>query len=127
MAASDGHPAGHSVFQEKREAERVPTPTKLVGEVMAFQPMTITEISRGGAALETVFPLQLDSLHDLRFTLGDQPVVLKGRVVHSRIADLESGLVKYHSGVEFVDPPDRAATMIEGFVELLKEKRLTVP
>lgn len=37
---------------------------------MVFQPVAIREIGRGGAQVETVFPLQLDSLHDFRLTLG---------------------------------------------------------
>ena len=42
----------------------------LQGEVMVFQPMLIKEISLGGALVETRFPLHLNSLHDLRLTLG---------------------------------------------------------
>ena len=54
-----------------RERERVPILGSLRGEVMVFQPMTILDISRGGAQIETAFPLQLDSLHDFRLTLND--------------------------------------------------------
>ena len=56
---------------------------------MVFQPMAIKEISRGGAQVETGFPLQLDSLHDFRLTLGDRSVVVKGRVVHCSISDVD--------------------------------------
>ena len=54
----------------KRDTERVPVPSPLYGEVKVFQPMTILDVSRGGAQIETPFALQLDSLHDFRISLG---------------------------------------------------------
>jgi hypothetical protein len=54
----------------KRDTERVPMPSPLNGEVKVFQPMTILDISRGGAQIETPYALQLDSLHDTG-SLGD--------------------------------------------------------
>ena len=41
----------------RRDSERVEILGELRGEVMVFQPMTITEISGGGAQIETPFPL----------------------------------------------------------------------
>ncbi|MEE2613328.1 MAG: hypothetical protein VX975_05855, partial [Acidobacteriota bacterium] len=49
------------------DTERVKILGGLQGEVMVYQPMTIMEISRGGAQIETSFPLQLGSLRDLRW------------------------------------------------------------
>ncbi len=46
MAASD-----------KRDTERLEILGELLGEVMVFQPMSIKEISNGGAQVETGFPL----------------------------------------------------------------------
>ena len=43
----------------------------------------------GGAQIETMFPLHLDSLHDFRLTLGDRSIVVKGRVAHCSISDVE--------------------------------------
>ena len=40
--------------------------------MMVFQPMLIKEIGLGGATVETRFPLHLNSLHDLRLTLGER-------------------------------------------------------
>ena len=74
---------------------------------MVFQPMAIKEISRGGAQVETGFPLQLDSLHDFRLTLGDRSVVVKGRVVHCSISDVDQEIVLYRSGIEFIEPSER--------------------
>jgi len=93
---------------------------------MVFQPMAIKEISVGGAQVETAFPLHLDSLHDLRLTLGDRSVVVKGRVVHCSISDVEQEGVVYRSGVEFIEPPDRVHGVIAGFIEAVRAGRRAV-
>jgi c-di-GMP-binding flagellar brake protein YcgR len=88
---------------------------------MVFQPTAIKQMSHGGMQVETGFPLQLDSLHDFRLTLGDRSVVVKGRVAHSRISDVDQDIVTYRTGVEFIDMSDRVATAIASFVnELVK-------
>jgi hypothetical protein len=110
-------------FDDKRDTERVQILGELRGEVMVFQPMAIKEISRGGAQVETAFPLQLDSLHEFRLTLGDQSVVVKGRVVHCSIIDVEQELVVYRSGLEFVEPSERIAAVILGFLEAIQAGR----
>src|SRR5688572_28208359 len=70
---------------ETRDRERVPILGELRGEVMVFQAMTVLDISYGGAQIETAFPLQLDSLHEFRLTLGERSIVVKGRIAHSHI------------------------------------------
>jgi hypothetical protein len=90
---------------------------------MVFAPMSIKEISRGGIQVETGFPLQLDSLHEFRLTLDDQSIVLKGRVVHCSISDVDQELVIYRSGVEFIEPPDRVQDVIVDFIDAMKGRR----
>ncbi len=109
--------------QYKRVSERVPILGELHGEVMVFQPMGIKEISRGGVQVETGFPLQLDSLHEFRLTLGDQSVVVKGRVAHCSISDVDQEIVLYRSGVEFVELSDRVNMVITEFINALKSGR----
>jgi hypothetical protein len=108
---------------DKRDDERVPILGELHGELMVFQPMLIKEISRGGATIETRTPLHLNSLHDLRLTLGDRSVVVKGRVVHSRISDVDQDIVTYRTGVEFIEPSERIVGVIEQFLETVKTDR----
>jgi c-di-GMP-binding flagellar brake protein YcgR len=108
---------------ENRDRERVPILGHLRGEVMVFQPMTILDISNGGAQIETAFPLLLDSLHEFRLTLGDLSVVVKARIAHCHVGDLEEERVGYRTGVEFVDPPEHAQQAIREFVESLKAQR----
>lgn len=110
--------------ENKRDAERVQILGELRGEVMIFQPMVIKEVSCGGAQVETSFPLQLDSLHEFRLTLGDRSVVVKGRVAHCHISDVDQELVTYRSGLEFIEPSERVYSVIVDFIEAIKAGRL---
>ena len=109
--------------EDKRDTERVQILGELRGEITVFQPMAIKEISRGGAQVETGFPLQLDSLHEFRLTLGDRSVVVKGRVAHCTITDVEHELVLYRSGIEFIEPTKRVFSVIADFIEAIKSGR----
>ena len=108
---------------DKRDTDRIEILGELNGEVMVFQPTTIKEISRGGAQVETSFPLHLDSLHDFRLTLGDRSIVIKGRVAHCSISDVEQEGVIYRTGIEFIEPSDRVYTVISDFIEAIKTGR----
>jgi c-di-GMP-binding flagellar brake protein YcgR len=84
---------------------------------MVFQPTAVLQMSHGGMQVETAFPLQLDSLHDFRLTLGDRSVVVKGRVAHSRISDVDQDIVTYRTGVEFIELSERVQTAIAAFID----------
>lgn len=115
-----------SAPEEKRDRERVEILGELHGEVMIFQPLSIKEISHGGCLVETVFPLHINSLHDIRLTLGERSVVLKGRVAHCRISDVDQEIVHYRSGVEFIEPSERIREAIVHFIEAIKAGRRLV-
>ncbi len=108
---------------DKRDADRIPILGQLHGEMMIFQPMVVREIGRAGATVETAYPLQINSLHELRLTLGDRSVVVKGRVAHSRISDVDQEIVTYRSGMEFVEMSDRVEAAIGAFLEAVKTSR----
>ena len=110
---------------EKRDLERVPLEGQVRGEVMVFQPMTILDISLGGAQIETAFALQLDSLHDFRLSLGDRSVVVKGRIAHCHIGELTDVTALYRTGVEFVELSEHARHAIVDFVRATKHSRST--
>jgi len=84
---------------------------------MVYQPSAVCQMSHGGMQVETGFPLQLDSLHDFRLTLGDRSVVVKGRIAHSRISDVDQDIITYRSGVEFIEPSERVAASIQVFAD----------
>jgi len=108
---------------ERRDFERIAILGSLTGEMMVYQPITIREIGVGGASIETSYPLHLDSLHDLRLTLGNRSIILKGRVVHSRVSDMDQEAVVYRSGLEFVEASDRARVAIIDYITELKTHR----
>ena len=110
----------------KRDTDRIQILGELHGEVMIFQPMTIKEVSRGGAQIETGFPLHLDSLHEFRLTLGDRSIIVKGRVAHCSISDVEQEVIIYRSGIEFVEPSERVDTVITDFIAAVQEGRRAV-
>ena len=110
-------------YDETRDTERIPILGELHGEVMVFQATTIKEISRGGAQVETVFPLHVDSLHQFRLSLGDRSVVVKGRIAHCSIRDVDQEVVTYRSGIEFVEPSPRVYSVISDFIEWIKDSR----
>ncbi|HLT18656.1 MAG TPA: PilZ domain-containing protein [Thermomicrobiales bacterium] len=108
---------------ERRSGDRVPILGELTGGVMVFQPMVITEIGTGGMQIETHTQLQLDSLHEFRLPLDEHSVIVKGRVVHCRISDVDTDRVVYRTGVEFLDPSDHARTALAAYVQRLKAAR----
>lgn len=109
-----------------RFGERIEILGDLQGEVMVFEKLVIRQISAGGAQVETRFPLHLNSLHTFRLTLGERSVVVKGRVVHSRVSDIEQDVIAYRSGIEFVEPSEPVADAISGFVETIRRQRAGV-
>jgi hypothetical protein len=111
----------------KRDNERVPFPRQLNGEVMVFQPMTILDVSQGGSQVETPFPLQVDSLHDFRLSLGERSVVVKGRIAHCHIGELNEGIVLYRTGIEFIEPSEHVSGAIAEFLEALRLSREPQP
>ena len=102
--------------EEKREAPRVSLTGQVNGKVLVLQPMAVREVSQRGALVETRFPLHLNSLIDLRLELGDRSVIVKGRVVHSVIADVDDDVLVYWNGVEFVEPSEHASAAIAEFL-----------
>ena len=109
----------------KRASERVPIRGTLHGDIMVFEPLLVREVSRMGASIETSFPMQIDSLHDVRLTLGDVSVVLKGRVAHSHVSDISSDIVTYRTGLEFVEPSAPVLGVLTTFLDELKASRAT--
>ena len=102
----------------KRQTERLEILGDLLGEAMVFQPMSIKELSLGGAQVETGFPLHVDSLHEFRLTLSDRSVVIKGRIAHCRISDIDQ-----EAGIEFIEPAERVATVVSEFIDAVRNGR----
>jgi len=108
---------------QTRLGPRVPILGRLGGDITVVEPMAVKELGLGGATIETRFALVIDSLHELRLTLGQRTVVVKGRVVHSHIADIDADVVAYQSGIEFVDAPDYVQDTISAYLDALRTSR----
>lgn len=109
--------------ESTRRIERLEILGEVKGEVMVFQPMLIKQLSPFGALIQTAFPLQVDSLHDLRLALGELPIVVKARIVHSHISEVEDEGVSYAVGVEFVQPSEHVVEAIKTFVAALAARQ----
>jgi hypothetical protein len=104
----------------QRDSDRIPILGTLQGEVKVYQPTTVHQVSLGGMQVETAFPLHLDSLYDFRLTLRERSIVIKGRVAHSRIIDVDQDIVMYRSGIEFIEPSEPVLQAITALVEELR-------
>jgi hypothetical protein len=102
---------------DKRRTERMEILSEPKGEMTVYQPIALTEIGRGGAKVETAYPLQIDSLHDFRFTLEDRSIVVKGRVVHATVRRVDNQETLYRAGIEFIHPPERVVEAIGEFMD----------
>lgn len=103
----------------RRAHERHDLPGLVPGEMKIYHSMAIRQLSGGGALIEIGVPLQIDSAHDFKLTLGEQSVVVKGRVVHSHISTVGMDRVTYHTGIEFVALSEPVAQAIEAYVRTL--------
>ncbi len=65
----------------------------------------------------------MDSLHEFRLSLGDRSVVVKGRVAHCSISDVDQEVVTYRSGIEFIELSDRVFAVIADFIDAIKTGR----
>jgi hypothetical protein len=110
------------VSDDRRGAERINLLGTVQGDVLIIQSTEIRQISPGGMLVETRFALTVESLHDFRLILAD-PVVVKGRVAHSRISDVVHDAVFYQSGIEFIEPSAEVSAAIAHFIDSLKTQR----
>jgi hypothetical protein len=109
--------------ENRREDERIQILGELPGDATVHQAISVKELSRLGAQIESTFPLQLNSLHEFRIALGSQSVIVKGRVVHCRIQDIDSEAVVYRAGIEFIDLPGWVANALDRFLDAVKTGR----
>lgn len=115
--------AGDRVIEDRRRSERLEILGDLHGEVTVIEEVEAREMGANGVLIETRAPLQINSLHMLRLVLGDRPVVVKGRVVHCHVAEVDQDAVLYRAGIEFVDLQEPVHAAIREFLHLVKAVR----
>lgn len=109
-------------MRDHRRFARLPIEGSLTGDITVALPLEVTQISAGGALIETDRPLRLESLHELRFSLEGAALVVMGRVVHSRVADLLGDGLTYESGLEFINPPAHVQDAIRGLLARISDE-----
>lgn len=90
---------------ERRRSPRVDLLGLVSGRLLtADTEVVVRDMSLGGLATETPFPLEKGSVHDLRLTLGDGAAVdLRARVMHCRNIAAEGEEPRYFTGFQFID------------------------
>ena len=113
--------------QERRRSPRIELLGQLHGRVVAYDvSVVVRNVSLGGMSLESAFPFTVGVVHAFRLTLGDRSLIVKGRVAHCSISDVDQELVTYRSGIQFVEPSERVIEVISGFIEAIKDGRRAI-
>lgn len=108
-------------MRDHRRFTRLPVEGSLTGDITVALPLVVTQISAGGVLVETDRPLRLESLHELRLNVDGLPLVVSGRVVHSRVVDLAADTLTYESGLEFISPSAHAQDEIRAVLLRLSD------
>jgi PilZ domain len=108
----------------RRKDERIEILGEMPGAATVLSKVFVRELSVSGAQVDVTQPLQLNSLHLFKFMLGDQAVVVSGRIAHIHIEDVDPDVLIYRAGVQFVDVPERVTHRLTEFLEALKAGRL---
>jgi hypothetical protein len=101
---------------DERRAPRTQLHRALTGEVTVYRPLLVSDLSSGGARVETDVALRVNSIRVFRLNFGDQTVVVQGRITHARVRRLDDATVAYTSGVEFVGVQPSVRETIDRFL-----------
>lgn len=102
---------------DRRRELRIDLLADLQGHLITLdEQVTVRQVGLGGMTIETTAPLSPRVVHDFRLTLGGETVIIKGRVMHSRVS-VKQDAVTYLSGVQFVDTVPDALDALRRFVE----------
>lgn len=107
----------------RRQHPRLQIAGGTAGDVWVPQPTVILELSETGMQVETAFRFPIGAVHDFRLALGEHEVVARGRVVHSRITDVDREGVTYVSGVTFVDGDADLMAAIAEYLRGARDRR----
>jgi PilZ domain len=107
----------------RRHSERIQLLGDLPGAATVQQSILVKELSSGGAQIQASVPLVLNAIHEFRLALGSLTVIVKGRIVHCCIEEVDADGLVYRAGVEFVDMPDWVSNALTDFLAALKDGR----
>jgi len=87
---------------DRRGKPRFEIVGELWGSVDVSAALTVVNLGRGGALLESAVPLPLESVHAVLVVTDEESHTVTLRVRHTT-PDAQTGRRRYLSGVEFVD------------------------
>lgn len=90
----------------------------LHGQVVSLDmPISVTEISLGGFAMETTCEFPPGAVHEFRLTFNDESVTLRARVVFCRRGYAPGDSSIYVTGLEFVDHPSDGRSAVTDLID----------
>ncbi len=106
---------------ERRRSTRVEILGRLHGLVVSLDvPVTVTDLSLGGMAIETPVAFPMGAVQEFQLTLGDgSPVVLLGRVVRSQNSAPGGAPPVYVTGIQFIDEEPAENDQVGGLIDKL--------
>jgi len=106
------------IEEDRRQTPRVDLLREFQGHLLALdEAVTVQQLGPGGITVVAAVPLSPSNIHDLRLTLDDVVISVRGRVAHTR-AVVDGDDVSYVSGLAFVDLPAETLAIIEHFIGL---------
>jgi hypothetical protein len=101
---------------DRRQAPRIDLLVDVRGDLIALnEAARVLQLSARGMMVETTVPLSPRDTHEFRLSLTGQPIQVKTRVIHSRVA-VDRDDVTHVSGLEFIDMDAAVVSEIEGFI-----------
>jgi len=106
---------------ERRRSTRVEILGRLHGLVVSLDvPVTVTDLSLGGMAIETPVAFAVGAVQEFQLTMGDgSPVVLLGRVIRSENSTPAGAPPVYATGIQFIDEESPDASQVGDIIDKL--------
>lgn len=111
---------------EKRRFQRFPVGGSVKGRVKAFYEASLMNVSLGGALIEHAQIVRPGGTSYLILLLSGREVSLRCFVAWSRVnrpevqPDGERALI-FHSGLQFLDPPQEAQQLLNNYIDSLRD------
>ena len=98
-------PSAARMPRERRRSARVAILGRLHGVAVSLDvPVTVTDLSLGGMAIETPVSFPVGALQEFELTLGDESaVILRGKVIRSQKVAPSGATPSFVTGIQFID------------------------
>jgi len=101
---------------DRRHSPRIDLLVAIRGDLMALNEAAhVLQLSARGMMVETTVPLSPRDVHEFRLNLNGQPIQVKTRVAHTRMA-VDRDDVTYVSGLEFIEVDPATAGQLAAFI-----------